>query len=716
MKDTIVFTFGRFNPPTTGHEKLIEKVASVAKRKNADFMIFPSQTTNPKKDPLDFSTKVKYMKKMFPKYSRNIIKNTKVKNAFHIASLMYDMGYKTAIMVVGGDRVTEFDTVLNRYNGEKGPHGFYDFEDGIKVISAGDRDPDSEGVSGMSASKMRAAAVANDFEKFKGGLPDSFKSGEKLFSDIRKGMNINEDHMIANMFASDIVSLNAFMDSKIPELVEDLEEDELLGFMKEQFDMIFSDKQIDSVLESYSTNERILNRGTYAAALDALKTVIDRKKKESGSKGLRHGLSYYSASIAQTYKGVDGRKLEKDYRKAFPESAQLFSEVSQDKDIEDKKGSQPAKYYAKDADGDDMSVSTKEKRAAHFAKGNSKKPAPGDASAKTKPSKHTDKYKKMFGEKLSPKQKKIDKNKNGKIDGSDLAALRKETADDYEDHMMYDPKTGKGRMPTSYEDHLALKDKGWGHDKPTNEVMSIEEQIEGLKKKSEKSKIPYGILKKVYDRGMAAWKGGHRPGTTAQQWAFARVNSFITKGKGTWGKADSDLAAKVRGESVESTDESVSGADNQPFVSKAGAGEFGSITARKKYAKDTPQAEEVTPKQINDLEKFADKLLAKYKIDVTFTRHFVDRMNDTRNSPDIKIAELQKLFKKIQKNKGKNILSNPDIEAVLKDMTADLNLPVVINYNNGEFELVTKTIMRKKNFSTSSKELRYEEWKRTLFP
>jgi hypothetical protein len=855
MKDTIVFTFGRFNPPTTGHEKLIEKVASVAKRKNADFMIFPSQTTNPKKDPLDFSTKVKYMKKMFPKYSRNIIKNTKVKTAFHIASLMYDMGYKTAIMVVGGDRVTEFDTRLNRYNGEKGPHGFYDFEDGIKVISAGDRDPDSEGVSGMSASKMRAAAVANDFEKFKGGLPDSFKGGEKLFSDIRKGMNINEDHMIANMFASDIVSLNAFMDSKIPELVEDLEEDELLGFMKEQFDMTFSDKQIDSVLESYSTNERILNRGAYAAALDALKTVIDRKKKESGSKGLRHGLSYYSASIAQTYKGVDGRKLEKDYRKAFPESVQLFSEVSQDKDIEDKKGSQPAKYYAKDADGDDMSVSTKEKRAAHFAKGNSKKPAPGDASAKTKPSKHTDKYKKMFGEKLSPKQKKIDKNKNGKIDGSDLAALRKETADDY-------------------EDHLALKD------------MSIEEQIEGLKKKSEKSKIPYGILKKVYDRGMAAWKGGHRPGTTAQQWAFARVNSFITKGKGTWGKADSDLAAKVRGESVESTDESVdegfmdtmkqlvpgakgkpakgkpakklnaeqvkiskqidkklklvdglmqkvkplggqisglmafrklpiekmtpkdlyrvlndwyksvegeldygddsvvlskkygrsvedlhermeelalkikdymyasgydvphggakfqykwlnkvdfsapkrtdakwlkmnesvSGADNQPFVSKAGAGEFGSITARKKYAKDTPQAEEVTPKQINDLEKFADKLLAKYKIDVTFTRHFVDRMNDTRNSPDIKIAELQKLFKKIQKNKGKNILSNPDIEAVLKDMTADLNLPVVINYNNGEFELVTKTIMRKKNFSTSSKELRYEEWKRTLFP
>ena len=138
--------------------------------------------------------------------------------------------------------------------------------------------------------------------------------------------------------------------------------------------------------------------------------------------------------------------------------------VKQDSDIKDKKGTQPAKYYA-----GDMSKSTKEKIAAHFSKKKSG-PAPGDASAETKPSKHTKKYKQMFGE-----------------------------------------------------------------------------EIEGLKNKAEKSGISYGILKKVYDRGMAAYKTGHRPGTTAQQWAFARVNSFITKGKGTWGGADKDLATKVRG-------------------------------------------------------------------------------------------------------------------------------------------------------------------------
>ena len=79
----------------------------------------------------------------------------------------------------------------------------------------------------------------------------------------------------------------------------------------------------------------------------------------------------------------------------------------------------------------------------------------------------------------------------------------------------------------------------------------LNEKIEGLVKKAEKSKMPYGILKKVYDRGMAAWKTGHRPGTTPQQWAFARVNSFITKSSGTWGKADKDLAKQVRGEEVE---------------------------------------------------------------------------------------------------------------------------------------------------------------------
>ena len=119
--------------------------------------------------------------------------------------------------------------------------------------------------------------------------------------------------------------------------------------------------------------------------------------------------------------------------------------------------------------------------------------------------------------------------------------------------------------------------------------------------------------------------------------------------------------------------------------------------------------EDFTQRDVNDLEKFADRILKKYDIDVEFTRHFVDRLNDPRNSPEIKVAELQKFFKKIQRNKGRNIRNNPDVEAVLKDMSTNLNLPVVIKTRGDEFIVTNKTIMRKKDFKTTSKVINYEK-------
>ena len=104
-----VFTFGRFNPPTTGHEKLIKKVSSEASKLGADYFIFASKSQNAKKNPLDYSTKISFMKSMFPSHSKNIIKNAAVNTAFDAASLLYKMGYKEVSMVVGGDRVSEFD-------------------------------------------------------------------------------------------------------------------------------------------------------------------------------------------------------------------------------------------------------------------------------------------------------------------------------------------------------------------------------------------------------------------------------------------------------------------------------------------------------------------------------------------------------------------------------------------------------------------------------
>ena len=133
------------------------------------------------------------------------------------------------------------------------------------------------------------------------------------------------------------------------------------------------------------------------------------------------------------------------------------------------------------------------------------------------------------------------------------------------------------------------------------------------------------------------------------------------------------------------------------------------IDEMKKKTKEM-QKEDVTQREINDLERFADRILKKYGVDIEFTRHFVDRMNDTRNSPAIKVSELQKFFKKIQRNKATNIINNPDIEAVLKDMSTNLNLPVVIKKKGNEFEVTNKTIMRKPNFSTTSKVFKYESY------
>jgi len=186
--DTAIFTFGRFNPPTVGHEKLVVATANVARREGGEYFVYPSHSQDSKKNPLDQTTKVRYMKKMFPKHKENIIISTG-KTALEIASELHDKKYTNLVMVVGSDRVKEFQSLLDRYNGDDKAHGFYDF-DTIKVVSAGERDPDAEGVTGMSASKMRKAAQSNDYKSFAQGLPLGFRDGKKLFKDVQKNMRV----------------------------------------------------------------------------------------------------------------------------------------------------------------------------------------------------------------------------------------------------------------------------------------------------------------------------------------------------------------------------------------------------------------------------------------------------------------------------------------------------------------------------------------------
>ena len=840
-KETVVFGFGRFNPPTTGHEKLIEKVASVAG--SNPFFIYPSHTTGPK-DPLPHAKKVAWMRKMFPKYKKNIIADRNAKSAIHIAEKLYKDGYKNLIMVAGSDRLKEFDTLLQKYNDAPDKKGNQLFKfDSVKVVSAGERDPDAEGVEGMSASKMRTAAADGKFDSFKTGIPATLNDADKkkLYFEVRKNMGIREDREMGDDYDS---LRDAYLTGKIwnvGEVVEakgnrgevvrkgtnylsfvtedgkvhkawlheilveeitkkDLDEVEKYAdkiFAKVGIDVEFTRHFMDRVNDArnkkpITTSEltrlfkqsfkkygkKIAQLGPDAEAVIndmktdvnmpfvlnlkgqelelVAKTVMRKKdfktsgpklsfedlvggKQMSGPTGqifamkteeveldelssqipwlnrvlakmhqLTHTKGYeqvlkdyilgmkddknrkhpsaWAADVAKEYSGVEARdfikyvnklvskgdlpkELKANYeavseQNTFADLVKHINEVKQDKDVKDKEGTQPAKYYA-----GDMAKSTKDKRDAHF---NKKKegPAPGDASAKTKTSTHTKKFKQMFGEVLpdnadqgdyiddfaksdapqfkgkskekrkemaiaaylSKNESTLDEvmetlNESGHTDVASMknkvqiamsalqkmegelsklgdeddlptwwtnkvatAVSRLDDMSDYLDTQVEESELDERNYAKEYANYQgtpeqiarrssrnkarramgdkAVKGMDVGHadndpmnNDPKNlrnedpsdnrreprlrEKEELDEKIEGLVNKAKKSGMPYSILKKVYDRGMAAWKTGHRPGTTPQQWAFARVNSFTTKSAGTWGKADSDLAKQV---------------------------------------------------------------------------------------------------------------------------------------------------------------------------
>lgn len=191
QRQTATITFGRFNPPTVGHEKLIDAVHKIASGK--DYRIYVSQSEDSRRDPLPYDAKIKFMRAMFPKHGRAIINDRSIKNILSAAVAVSGEGYNELRVVVGSDRITEFRKLLSKYNRISGVHGLYNFNV-ITVLSAGDRDPDAEGVSGMSASKMRAAALADDYTSFNKGLPLSYRRGRELFNAVRAGMGLSETY------------------------------------------------------------------------------------------------------------------------------------------------------------------------------------------------------------------------------------------------------------------------------------------------------------------------------------------------------------------------------------------------------------------------------------------------------------------------------------------------------------------------------------------
>ena len=752
-KETVVFGFGRFNPSTIGHEAVIEKIASVAK--GNPFFIYPSHTTGPK-DPLKHSLKIAWMRKMFPKYKKNIIVDNKAKTVINIAEKLYKDGYKNLILVAGSDRVKEFDTLLQRYNDAPDKKGNQLFKfDSVKVVSAGERDPDADGVAGMSASKLRKAASDGKFDDFKKGIPNTLKDADKkkYYFDVRKGMGIREEREMGDDYDSlrdayltgkiwnvgEVVEAKGltgevvrkgtnylsfvtedgkvhkawlheieakeaksplqklkdfdksrvaagkppiFTDKKPPKFIRmkkagmmtimNVPTDEIDKFEKKGYKII---EEVDLDERNYKkeyanyqgTPEQIARRSSRNKARRAMGDKVvkgmdvghkDNNPLNNDPKNLRNedpsknrreprlreeeevdeawyndlaakmsqirhpkgweklakmyadGMkdpehrkhpSAWAQDVAQQVRGIDGRQLVKYINKlvdagklpkelkaeyqeeetmhTFSDLVKQINEVKQDKDVDDKDGTQPAKYYA-----GDMAKSTKDKRDAHF-KAKKAGPAPGD-SAKTKPSVHTKKFKQMYGEALPKDADQSDyikdfeksdapqfkgKSKKKRKDMAIAAYLSKK-----EDFTHYpgqvDPKKDKSdgafvrgdpSEPIEFDgsDTKSILDKANKDvenerslkQKPFVEEVELDEKITALVNKAKKSGMPYSILKKVYDRGMAAYKTGHRPGATPQQWALARVNSFVTKSSGTWGKADKDLAKQV--EMVEKIEE-----------------------------------------------------------------------------------------------------------------------------------------------------------------
>ena len=353
---TVFFTFGRMNPPTTGHEKLMNELAK--KSGKHSYRVYLSQSVDKKKNPLDYGTKIKTVRKFFPKHARQVMLDKKVKNVFDAVTEIYNDGYKNVSMIVGSDRVNEFTVLLKKYNGVKGRHGLYNFKK-INVISAGDRDPDADDVSGMSASKMREAASDGDFTKFSQGLPRNVSNSDakKVYNEVRRGMGLREQ--------------------------------------KEYFNKLH--------FEPVSEKREAYVQGSLFNIGDSV-TVV-------GSDELARVTSLGTNYVIIEQKGKFFRKwldsvelLEKERTK----------EVSQDKDVKKAKGSQPSVYYK------GLSKSTKQKRLSHFNRTSKMaddnpaayKQAPGDKTAKTKPSKHTLKYRRMYGEDaVDLAKQKIDREK-----------------------------------------------------------------------------------------------------------------------------------------------------------------------------------------------------------------------------------------------------------------------------------------------------------------
>ena len=527
-KGTAVIAWGRMNPMTAGHEKLVKKVMDVAKSEKGTPHVFLTHSYDSKKNPLSYNDKIKYTQKAFGP----VVKKSTATTIFELLKQL-NVSFNKIVLVAGSDRVKEFNTTLNKYNGKE-----YNFDE-IKVVSAGSRDPDADDVSGISGTKMRNYA-ATDMAKFKKNLPKRIQGdAENIASSIRKGMNMSESEEIH--VEEDIEVLDEILDRQARRKLA-------LQMRKYKHKMARGREKA----KKRTATLDVLKKRSRKAAINVF------KKKFAKSRRYADLSTAEKIVIDKRIAKISKSRIEAIAKKLMPKVKQMERErklnmakggatKKESVDLNSRFETFMEDYYK------GVPKDKKDDREAHF-KRKAEKPgdgpdkdsnytdAPGDIGkdgerVKTKLSKHTKKYRDMFGEGTLWGQKitkrphmLLDKNGKTKFDGR---------------FKMFKPKVNE-EFEDLTEDLFDLIESAEQFELELNEDPS-----KSLKKKSEKSGMSAGILRQVYNRGVAAWKSGHRPGTTPEQWGHARVNSFITKSSGTWGKADSDLAAKVRKEEVE---------------------------------------------------------------------------------------------------------------------------------------------------------------------
>jgi nicotinic acid mononucleotide adenylyltransferase/predicted kinase len=818
---TAVIAWGRMNPITTGHEKLVNKVLEVSRKSKADPKIFLTHSQDPKKNPLSYDDKVELAHLAFG----NIIFKSGAKTIIEVMKELQSH-YKNIVLVAGQDRITEFETLLNKYNGKD-----YHF-DSIQVVSAGERDPDAEDVTGMSASKMRALALQGDEASFKKGLPTKLQAhADDVYKLVRAGMRVSEGFDLEESVLSIAQRLKraASLRRNEPRIAAARARAMKRMAGNQKLVARARKKAIMSIRKRVAGDKGVNYHDLSPSEKIQIDKLVEKRKKQITKIAMRLLPSVRKAEMvrfqhvnsgAATAVPVKATKKVNEEFESFLEGTRPHTLYTKDNRVKFDRRFKINKKVAEMLDNDEGLLELIDETFESYKLQESK-----DLKSLHKKSEESgidfDELRQVYSEGLdesygniSPQQNAFNKVNNyiaeatkkghpvalniegfksfkqyieegvndpaifkvvflaggpgsGKsfiVGKTALSALGFKTINSDDIFEIALNKVGLKTTPEDIYSELGQSTREGAKlltDKKMQQAVNgrLGLVIDGTGKDYDKIERQAGKLKALgYDVAMifvntdldsSQTRNKMRARTLAaseveKMWKGVQQN--IGKFQGFFGKnmfvidnsEGSDYESQVLStyrkisawsKSAPSSHIAQEWIKSQKSVKEEhGAGFWGTPELTKNLKKKTPgykvneaferslNEEEddedahcalISKADIRELEKFADDLLSKYKIDVEFTKHFGDRMSDDRNVPCITTKELKEFFRKVYANQGAKIKGNRGIEAVIKDAQKALNMPVIIDYKNGEVEVTFKTIMRKKNFTTPNKVIQY---------